>query len=322
MATPMLRRLKEKEPGARVTVIGLGDHRALFEGSPHVDDLMFYSSLKGAGNFIRVASKIRTGGFDRGYILPNSLSSASLFALGRVREKTGYHTEARGLFLDRRVPWPGQVEHRVIRYLRLLENVPDLERIARDYRVEIFLGEEDRARAEELLENVNTEKAIALNPCSITPTRRWFPERFAEVADRAQQELGLETVLVGGPSDEDARTASAVMELSNTAKITNLAGKTHIKSLSTVLGRLRLLVTGNTGTMHVASTAGIPMVLLPGSSDIVITAPWGVEFRVIHKELECYPCWKNECPENTDRPECMTAITVDDVMREVAGILK
>ncbi len=320
MATPMLRRLRQLNPGSFIAVVGIEDHRAVFEGNPNIDRLMLYDSIKGAANFLRACRDIRSGRFEIGYVLPNSLSSAALFLMGGVKQRVGYDTEGRGWMLKRRIPWPGQVEHRVIRYLRLFDSEPGLDERARAFHVEMYISDEDRAVADGLLRGVDTDRAVAFNPCSITPTRRWFPERFAQLADRINEELDLEIVLVGGPSKHDSETTSQVQALSS-ARITNLAGRTTIKTLAAVLGRLRLLVTCNTGTMHIASTAEIPMVILPGSSDIDITAPWGVDYRVIHKDLDCYPCWKNECPNSTESPECMTAVTVDDVLKEVSALM-
>jgi heptosyltransferase-2 len=321
MATPMIRRLREKNPDAHIALMGLSVHREIFEGNPNINATLLYDSFKGAGNFLRAASDLFSARFDTGYILPNSLSSAALFALGRVKNKIGYNAENRGWLLDNKIPWPGQVEHRTPRYLRLMDNQPDISEAAKSYIPEMRITGDDHALADKLLAGVDTSHAIAINPCSITPTRRWFPERFAELADRARKEMGLQTVLVGGPSKEDTEAAARVEELCRSAKPANLQGKTKIKTMAAVLAKLKLLVTGNTGTMHIASTVGTPMVIITGSSDINVTAPWGVEYRVIQKDLPCYPCWKNQCPYRPERPECMEIVTVEDVFKELADLM-
>ncbi len=321
MATPMLRRLRELNPEAHIAVIGQKAHWHIFEGNSNIDKMLLYDSLKIGGQFLRAVSDLRAMRFDLGYILPNSLSSALVFALGQVNQRIGYATQPRGWLLNQGQPWPGQVEHRAVRYLRLVDHDPDITERAVSYPVEMPIGDQDHTLADELLREIDTAKAVALNPCSITPTRRWFPDRFARLADRVYQELGFEAVLVGGPSREDYQACTEVKALAQSAKITILAGKTGIRSLAALLGRLRLLVTCNTGTMHIASTTGTPMVVMTGSSDIKVTAPWGVDYRVILKDLPCYPCWKNECPMGTERPECMTSITVEDVFKEVADLL-
>jgi heptosyltransferase-2 len=322
MATPMIRRIRELNPDAELTVMSLKSHAAVFEGNPAIDKIISHESLKLGLEFLRATLSLRSGHYDSGYILPNSNSSAVAFALGGVKERTGYAAEGRGWLLNQPLDWPGQIEHRVIRYLRLVDPDPEIAEKAKSSRVEMRPGEADQTLADELLKGVETSKAVAINPCSITPTRRWLNERFAQLSDRIQSDLGMEVVVVGGPSEEDQQACKQVAGQAGSAKITNLAGKTKIKSLAALLGRLRLLITCNTGTMHIASTAGTPMVILPGSSDIDITAPWGVDYRVIHKDLDCYPCWKNECPNQTERPDCMTMITVDDVFKEAASLLK
>ena len=90
----------------------------------------------------------------------------------------------------------------------------------------------------------------------------------------------------------------------------DLTGKTRLLQLAALLERCQLLVTNDTGTMHIATAVGTPVVALFGSTDPSITGPWGDGHVVIKKDVPCSPCLKRICP--TDR-QCMTLITVDEV---------
>ena len=90
----------------------------------------------------------------------------------------------------------------------------------------------------------------------------------------------------------------------------NLAGKTHLLQLAALLERCRLLVTNDTGTMHVATAVGCPVVAVFGSTNPVTTGPWGEGHVVVKREVLCSPCLKRICP--TDH-QCMELITVEEV---------
>jgi heptosyltransferase-2 len=93
----------------------------------------------------------------------------------------------------------------------------------------------------------------------------------------------------------------------------DLTGKTGLLQLAALLERCALLVTNDTGTMHVATAVGTPVVALFGSTDPITTGPWGEGHVVVKKDVDCSPCWKRVCP--TDH-KCMKLITVDEVLKE------
>ncbi len=94
-----------------------------------------------------------------------------------------------------------------------------------------------------------------------------------------------------------------------------MTGKTGLLQLAALLERCTLLVTNDTGTMHVGAAVGTPVVALFGSTPPLVTGPWGEGHKVVRKDVPCSPCWKRVCP--TDH-RCMDLITVDEV-EEVAS---
>ena len=99
------------------------------------------------------------------------------------------------------------------------------------------------------------------------------------------------------------------------AKHENLVGKTRLAGLITELRRCHLLVTNDTGTMHLAAALGVPTVSIFGSTEPVLTGPLGDRHTVIRHQVPCSPCFKRECPFG--HYECMTRITPEQVARAV-----
>ena len=93
------------------------------------------------------------------------------------------------------------------------------------------------------------------------------------------------------------------------------AGNTTLKTLTALLDRTDLLITNDSGPMHIAAALGRPVVALFGATDPKLTGPYGDNHTVIRKEMDCSPCFRKPCRHG--RPLCMESITVDDVMREI-----
>lgn len=156
-------------------------------------------------------------------------------------------------------------------------------------------------------------RLLALNPTASAPHRTWPPERYAALARRANQELGLRIVVLGGPGDvEVGRTIAEQAGV----PMTCTAGKTDYLELAAVLERCDLLVSSDTGPQHLAAALGKPVVALFGPSVPERTGPYGSKHTVIHHKLPCHPCFSRPTCKTFD---CMRAITVDEVFAKVAG---
>jgi lipopolysaccharide heptosyltransferase II len=139
------------------------------------------------------------------------------------------------------------------------------------------------------------------------PAKRWLPERFAEVA----KSVGGEWVLFGTAKDETVgrQVAEALGQ-----NCVNLIGKTTLEQLITELRRCRLLLTNDTGTMHLATLLGIPVVAVFGSTEPRLTGPLGSGNRVVRHQVECSPCFLRHCPLDF---RCMKAVTAEEVVEEI-----
>ena len=145
------------------------------------------------------------------------------------------------------------------------------------------------------------------------PAKRWQPERFAEVAATVSRQRDCEWVLFGVANDAPAGE-EIVRGLDG--KVTNLIGKTTLAELMDRLSECSLLLTNDTGTMHLAAFLGVPTVAIFGSTEPRLTAPLGAGHQVLRHQVECSPCFLRECPLDF---RCMKAVTVEET---VAAVLR
>ncbi|HTO74011.1 MAG TPA: glycosyltransferase family 9 protein [Gemmatimonadales bacterium] len=264
---------------------------------------------RGATALIEAARTIRRQRFDRGVLLTPSLSSAILFRLAGVGRRRGSATDARSLLLTEAVPASAFAGlHRASSYMVLVTGsappAPPIPRLAP--------SPAGIARWREV--SAGTDRPVGIFPGSNASSRRWAVERFAELAGRMVTRK-IPVVIFGGPG-----------ELVLTAQVAaggglDLGGRTDLPALAAGLAACRLLVTNDSGPMHLAAAVGTPTLSLWGAGDPLETGPLGAGAALLrHAELPCVPCRANQCPRHgtgTLLPdavrECLALITVDEV---------
>jgi 3-deoxy-D-manno-octulosonic-acid transferase/heptosyltransferase-1 len=181
----------------------------------------------------------------------------------------------------------------------------------------IPVGPEDRAGAAAILREQGLEGAplVAINPMARWKTKLWVPDRFSILADRISQELGASVAFTGSPGDrpwiERIRNQCCTRPV-------NLAGLTTLKQLAEIYARCSVVVSTDTGPMHIAAAMGCPVVALFGPTAPWRTGPYGAGHRVVREPVECSPCFRKSCSSK----RCMEAITPEVVLQEVQGLLE
>ena len=249
------------------------------------------------------------------------LKSGILVWLARGKRKIGFgrgmqHQEHSYLFLNERVPPVDMEIHALTRGLMLLKAIGiNTGNVVYD----IPVSEDDNAAVKALLKCQNisgTRPLVAINPVALWETKLWFNDRFATLADRLVKECGVDVVLTGGPGDRPVvDTILAMM----TVPAANLAGKTSLKMLAALYRQSVLLVTTDTGPMHLAAAVNTPVVALFGPTAPWRTGPYGNGHQVIWTAPVCSPCFKRQCDQHQCR--CMSDITVKMVYGAVTKIL-
>jgi heptosyltransferase-2 len=306
MATPFLKRLGEKNPGAVIDVLAKPGLTEIFQGAPGVSGVV---PLPPGKNPLALARKIRSRTYDRAYLLPPSFSSALSVWLAGIPQRIGYATDFRSPLLTDARPLDERF-HYVRRYLGLLGE-PGAPVGTEDLHV-------PRSTEKELDAFMQTKggfgngKTLAVAPGSRAPARRWFPERFAETING----LGTEwesVLLMGAP--EDRPIADAVARLTK-RKTLNLCGETTLPLAAAILKRANALLTNESGLMHVGWAVGVPLVIAAGPSNPKITSPFGPQVQILQtREVPCVPCVRNECFLRGDAYKlCLKKITAQEAI--------
>jgi heptosyltransferase I len=247
--------------------------------------------------------------------------SAMIVLMSGGKRKLGYDSlqELSGLFYNEKIP-EEMGRHAVDRYLDFVRYVAGesgsacLDAIP-EFR--IALGEREQQRATSLIEKHvasfpqggMTPRFVAVNPVAFWETKLWQEEKFAELCDRIREELGIGIVFTGG----EAAPLERICRRMKTEGV-NLGGQTKLRELACIYREAALLVTTDSGPMHLAAAVGTPVVALFGPTDPARTGPYGPGHRIIRKGCSCSPCFRKHC----EAPCCMTEITVEEVFRVVS----
>ena len=208
--------------------------------------------------------------------------------------------------------------HAVVNYL---ETLLPLGLTPADLDLELFLDDRERAYARNFfsLQGLDGKTVIALNPGATHAVNRWPTSHFAELADLITGQLHACPLIIGGPGD--VPLADEIVALSRTKPI-SLAGRTSLLQLGAVLEKCSLLVSGDTGPLHLATAAGTNVIGLFGAADPGRTGPVGKGHRVIQAgKVPCVPCRSRRC-NNQNYLECMKSITAREVADVASGLLR
>jgi lipopolysaccharide heptosyltransferase II len=158
---------------------------------------------------------------------------------------------------------------------------------------------------------------IALAPCSRWPTKNWPAGRFIEAARALRERRSATFFLVGAP--EDKPVCDAIAAALGDAAV-NLCGETSLIELGGVMQAMDLALTVDTGPMHVAAAAGVPVLALFGPTDPRRTGPYGAQHRIVSVPLDCAPCFSDQCRRKDFA--CMERITPEAVAAAALEMLK
>lgn len=320
MATPVLEDLKKKFPDAKISLFCLSHIAALFAGNPFVDEVISYKKPSGwihRKEHRDLVETLRMGGYDLGILLTNSFSSAWWFYCAGIKERIGFKTQWRSLLLTKGVPYPKDLEkeHLVNTYKRLL--VP-LGITHSSTTPRLYLTEEDRKVIDSFLSLYKVPKGakiLGINPgAAYGSAKCWPPERFREVTQKLNQDQSLYILYFG--DNQSKPMIEGILEGIN-GNVIDLSGKTTLRELVALISCCTVLLTNDSGPMHIASALKVPLLALFGSTNEVKTGPYYGE-EVIHKHVKCSPCYKRVCPIDF---RCMRRIEAEEVYNKVEKLL-
>lgn len=315
MATPVLEDLRTTFPNAEITAMCLSHIAPLLEHDSTIDKLFHFSKSK---KFFRridernIVEKLKKGQYDVGILLTNSFSSAWRFWRGDVHNKIGFKTQCRSMFLDKPLPLPKNRarQHLVVTYKTLLTplGIP-ISSIAPHLSV---LKEEiqDAWKFVKRFGVTTKNKIIGISPgADYGPAKCYLPERFREVAQRLIKAHPACVILFFGKISQKDLIGKICTNLPY--RVINLAGQTNLRELMALIKICSVVLTNDSGPMHIADSLKTPLLALFGPTDPVISSPYRQNRSIIQKEIVCAPCFQRECPTDSS---CMTQITVEEVV--------
>jgi heptosyltransferase-2 len=314
MSLPAVREIKAGRPDAHITIAAPSKIASMWKLLPEVNEIV---SLPNKSLLATVRSIRRQSRFDVAVLFPNSLRVALEIWLSEIPRRVGYRGHFRSWLLDqiiceREIPMP--VEHQANRYLRVARelgaNVHDNWRYA-------LRGLPHNSDGTEVVPPANARVKMALSPgAEYGPTKRWLPARFAEVAAAIAAQSPVQWILLGTKHDAviGEQIATALGD-----SCLNRIGRTTIEQLIDELRECRLLLTNDTGTMHLAALLNVPVVAIFGSTEPRLTGPLGDGHIILRHHVECSPCFLRECPIDF---RCMKAVSVQEVADAVLSILR
>jgi heptosyltransferase II len=316
MTTPAMSRVRAAFPSAEITLAANPTVAELLRHHPGCDRILVYDKKEvhhGLGGLLRFCAELRKERFDLAILFQNAIEAAIMTTVAGIPRRAGYNTDCRGLLLTHSVSGWRRARrfHHTDYYLNMLAG---LGLQGGDGRLRLHCTEEELAWAREQLPG---KMWVAINPgATYGSAKRWFPERFAAVADELAGEFSARILLVGGP---DERSIAGEVAANMRTQPLNVAGKTSVRELMALLSQCRLLVTNDSGPMHVAAAFGVPIAAIFGSTDHTTTSPLAPSCRIVRTPTACAPCLKTECP--TDH-RCMTAVSVEDVLGAARNLLR
>ena len=312
MSVPAVRAIKAGRPDARVIIAAPENIAPIWKMVPEVDAII---PLSGSRLLSAVRLLRREPSFDVAILFPNSLRAALESWLTAIPRRAGYRGHWRRWLLNQIVPVPrkpGPPEHHSLRFLR----------IARECGADTSTSDRSLAGVRQSADS--PRMAVDRQPIKIGlcpgaeygPAKRWLPERFAETAERIGAQSPVQWMLFG-----TARDAWAGEQIAATLgnHCVNRIGQTTLDQLIEELHECRLVLTNDTGTMHLAALLGIRVVAIFGSTEPRLTGPLGNGNIILRHHVECSPCFLRECPIDF---RCMKAVSVEEVADAVLSVLR
>jgi ADP-heptose:LPS heptosyltransferase len=327
LASKSIRAIRNGYPDAEIHLLTSTEAASLAVNYPYIDYVHTFPvrELRKDKSFLfsilRNVHDLRKINFDLCMNLyrVGSLSGAAkmgiLFSLLKAKRKIGHDKDGFGLFLTEKVSCG------VFKGCHVVDAMQEIASQAGgatdDRGLDVFWSPKITAKWDTFFAQTEGKNLVGINPGGDRENRRWAPDRFAAVAEKIIEQFHSGVILLGGQAD---RHIAASIECGIHSDIVNLSGKIPLEELPYVISRLDLLITNDSGPMHIAAATKTPLVAIFGPEDPRLFGPYTAPalYRVIQKELPCRPCRDDQCA----CPSCLDMITQDEMLAACTELLE
>ena len=317
MAIPALEAIRRAHAAAEIAILARPAVADLYRDQPFANRIFIYENSarhRGWPGREKLIGELRRERFDLAILLQNAFEAAWLAWRARIPERIGYARDRRGPLLSKAIPVPKEGEiprHESHYYLELIRRAGWIESRGEIAPIRVCIPLSAREAAETTLLRAGAREGAWR--CAIAPgasygaAKCWPPERFAALADRLISECGADVILFGTPNEKEmaARICSSMK-----CRPISLVGQTSMRDLAAIFSACSIFIGNDSGAMHVAAAAGLPVIGIFGSTDPEGTSPVTPQFTLIREAVSCSPCFLRSCPVDH---RCMTRIAVDSV---------
>jgi heptosyltransferase-2 len=329
MATASLAALREKFPKSHITAMIKDPLGALLEKNPYIDEVLSFDKKK-FSFFPKICKKIKKEQYDLGILLTNSFSSTYLFWKAKIPFVMGYENIHRKWLIDYSVMWPKKTEklHIVDVYKALLSSLGK-EFSFLEKSPELFVKKSEITAIKKRLKSSGysfNKPLIIIHPgASYGPAKRWVPERYQQLAEKCSEKNFV--IFVGDQQsknlfsegvDNSVDKKQKLIKNNQNQNTQNWMGKTSLRELISLLSLSSVVISSDSGPMHMASALKRPVVALFGPTNPIKSAPY-TSGIVIEKKEKCSPCFQKTCRYQF---QCMKNIQVDEVFQKIQEVLQ
>ena len=322
---PFAATLRKTLPDSHISWMVEERFQDILQGNPDIDEVIPLRTkvwrknwnAKSLGEILDTIKTLRQHKFDLVFDLHGLLKSGFIARLSDASNRVGFHRKnckekLSTLFTNQKAPYTAGGLHVVDMNLTLLQSALSKVKETKVFPLQVpDKADKKIASFMDQHPDLTARPIIAINPGAGFESKQWELDRFAELADRIAKELECSIMLTWGPGEEfKVQQISAHMQQPNW-----IAPPTSILESIALYKRMALLVSCDSGPLHLGAALGIPTVSIFGPTDPVRNGAYGVNHATVYKVLSCSFCWKKTCPLGTK--ECMNLVNVDEVFQAV-----
>ena len=314
LSQTLLTRLKQQHPRSRIDILAPGWALPIFRRMPEVSETLespFGHGELALGKRWRIARNLRANRYDRAFVLPNSFKSALVPMFAGIPERIGFIGELRHWLLTDARRLDVRTLPLMVERFAWLADAADAALTRPVPRPQLRVSEAERAQLRERLDLAGAGRVACFCPgAEYGPSKRWPAQYYGELAQRLRAE-GYMVWLVGSAKERDIGDAIS----GTTPDAVNLCGRTTLDDAVVLLSCADLVVSNDSGLMHVAAALDRPMIALYGSSSPSFTPPLSDRAHVVKHEVPCSPCFQRVCP--LKHFDCMIKLAPSRVLDEI-----